>query len=101
MQKAVFRSFLLAGGLRVSDRQVRPHAVVAFVDLKCVLIIGGSLGIAPLLQVEITFFKASLNGATNLWLGCWWDDGSYPTAADYFAAHPSATGHHTVPITTG
>ena len=49
----------------------------------------------------LTFNKASLNGATNLWIGCWWNDGTYATAAAYFAAHPSEVGHHTVPITTG
>ena len=47
------------------------------------------------------FNKAELNGATNLWIGCWWDDGSYATAAAYFADHPSDPNHHTVPITTG
>jgi hypothetical protein len=49
----------------------------------------------------INFAKTALNGATNLWLGCWWDDGTYTTAAAYFAAHPSGVGHHTQPITTG
>jgi hypothetical protein len=49
----------------------------------------------------LSFFKISLNGATNLWIGCWWDDGTYPTAAAYFAAHPTGVGHHTQPITTG
>ena len=47
------------------------------------------------------FAKTALNGATTLWIGCWWDDANYPTAADYFAAHPSGVGHHTQPITTG
>jgi len=45
--------------------------------------------------------KSVLNGATTIWLGAWWDDGTYQNAAAYFAAHPSGDGHHTVPITVG
>lgn len=49
-----------------------------------------------------SYLKSSLAGATNLWIGCWWDDGTYTTPAAYFAAHPAGDGgHHTVPITTG
>ena len=47
------------------------------------------------------FPRSVLNGATNIWLGAWWDDGSYATAAAYFADHPSGGGHHTVPVTIG
>jgi hypothetical protein len=49
-----------------------------------------------------SFTKASLKEATNLWIGCWWNDNTYATTAAYFAAHPAGEGgHHTVPITTG
>lgn len=48
-----------------------------------------------------SFAQSSLNGATTIWLGSWWDDGTYSDAAAYFAAHPSDPNHHTVPITTG
>ena len=49
----------------------------------------------------LLFPRSLLNGATTIWLGAWWDDGSYTNAAAYFAAHPPGDGHHTVPITTG
>jgi hypothetical protein len=49
----------------------------------------------------LSFAKSSLNGATTIWLGSWWDDDTCQTAAAYFAAHPAGGGHHTVPVTTG
>jgi hypothetical protein len=49
----------------------------------------------------LSFYRVSLQGATNLWIGCWWDDGTYADAAAYFAAHPYDPNHHTVPVTIG
>jgi hypothetical protein len=49
----------------------------------------------------LTFPKASLSGARTIWLGAWWDDGTYATTAAYFADHPTGGGHHTQPITSG
>jgi hypothetical protein len=49
----------------------------------------------------LPFMKNSLLGATNLWIGCWWDDGTYATTAAYFDAHPTGDGHHTQPIIIG
>ena len=49
----------------------------------------------------VLFTRSLLNGATTLWLGAWWDDGTYTNAAAYFADHPAGGGHHTVPVTTG
>jgi hypothetical protein len=64
-----------------------------------------SLTLPPNFQPPYThtlpFMKNSLLGATNLWIGCWWDDGTYATTAAYFAAHPPGDGHHTQPITIG
>lgn len=51
------------------------------------------------------FNPGQLNGATQLWLGSWWDDGSYPETAEgvaaYFTDHPGGPEHHTVPILVG
>lgn len=48
---------------------------------------------------------ASLNSSTNLWLGAWWDNGTYGTDREgirgYFRDHPNASGHHTVPVIVG
>jgi hypothetical protein len=49
----------------------------------------------------VGFYKASLGNADTLWIGSWWNDGTYATAQDYFAAHPEGGGHHTVPILIG
>lgn len=49
----------------------------------------------------LSFAQSSLNGATTIWLGSWWDDDEYPTAVAYFADHPAGGGHHTVPVITG
>ena len=48
-----------------------------------------------------SFLKSGLGDADTLWVGVWWNDGTYATAADYFAAHPEGGGHHTVPILIG
>jgi hypothetical protein len=48
-----------------------------------------------------TFYKSSLGSSDTLWIGAWWDDGTYTTAQQYFAAHPEGGGHHTVPIVIG
>lgn len=48
---------------------------------------------------------AELNGSTQIWVGCWWDDGTYPGTTvgiqTYFTDHPEGTEHHTVPILVG
>ena len=59
-------------------------------------------------QAQYVFFRfssADLRGSTSLWMGSWWDDGTYPgteagTVA-YFTDHPDSPGHHTVPILVG
>jgi hypothetical protein len=45
--------------------------------------------------------KSLIGAADTLWVGAWWDDGTYSTADTYFAAHPTGGGHHTVPILIG
>jgi hypothetical protein len=55
---------------------------------------------------QLPFSVADLNGSTNLWLGAWWDDGTYGTGtpaeiASYFSDHPDTTGHHTIPVLVG
>jgi len=50
---------------------------------------------------KLTFSKSSLGNADTLWIGAWWNDGSYATAPAYFTAHPEGGGHHTVPILIG
>jgi hypothetical protein len=50
---------------------------------------------------KVTFYKASLGNSDTLWIGTWWDDGTYATAQAYFTDHPAGGGHHTVPITVG
>jgi len=47
-----------------------------------------------------------LGDATDLWVGAWWDDGTYGTGARadvirYFTDHPAEGIHHTVPIRIG
>jgi hypothetical protein len=54
----------------------------------------------------IAFSVAELNGSTNIWVGAWWDDGTYGSGNTtdtlrYFSDHPDTTGHHTVPILVG
>lgn len=44
-----------------------------------------------------------LGDATDLWVGAWWDNGTYGQGARedvmrYFTAHPAGGMHHTVPI---
>jgi hypothetical protein len=50
---------------------------------------------------KFLFPKSVLGGAATIWLGAWWDDGTYTDAAAFFADHPAGGGHHTVPVTTG
>jgi hypothetical protein len=49
----------------------------------------------------ITFDQSDLGDSDTLWIGTWWDDGTYATAQAYFEDHPAGGGHHTVPITVG
>ena len=53
----------------------------------------------------ISFTRADLNGGTDMWMGTWWDDGTYPATEQgviaYFEAHPNGGMHHTVPIRIG
>ena len=55
----------------------------------------------PPYQNTMTFFKSSLGNADTLWIGAWWNDGTYSNAEAYFAAHPEGGSHHTVPIIVG
>jgi hypothetical protein len=48
-----------------------------------------------------SFYKSTLGDADTIWVGVWWDDGTYATAQAYFQDHPAGGGHHTVPITVG
>jgi len=88
-----------------TDQQVRVFLMAFATDPNNPTWSDASLSLPPNFQPPyintLSFYKASLNGATNLWIGCWWDDGSYSNAAAYFAAHPSDPNHHTVPVTTG
>ena len=58
-------------------------------------------------SVHYMHFNAQqLSGSTQLWMGSWWDDGTYRANAEgvaaYFAAHPGGVPeHHTVPILVG
>lgn len=51
------------------------------------------------------FNPGEITGATDVWVGSWWDDGSYPSTRDgviaYFRDHPEGGSHHTVPIRIG
>ncbi len=53
----------------------------------------------------VSFTPSDLNGATKIWVGCWWDDDTYPATSTgieaYFTAHPEGGEHHTVPILVG
>jgi hypothetical protein len=53
-------------------------------------------------QGSETIPLASQNVPTRVWIGAWWDNGTYASTAAgiaaYFAAHPSGGTHHTVPI---
>jgi len=46
-----------------------------------------------------------VSGASNLWVGAWWNDGALPDwqagVTAQFAAHPEGGSHHTVPIRIG
>jgi hypothetical protein len=48
---------------------------------------------------------AAQTAPTTVWVGAWWDNGTYASTpagiAAYFAAHPSGGMHHTVPILIG
>jgi len=63
-----------------------------------------SLSITSTSVQRVRFPKSGLNGGTNLWIGAWWDDGTF--AGDqqgviaYFTAHGVDGGHHSVPIIT-
>src|ERR1700722_19001049 len=52
--------------------------------------------------VRVTFSVGQVFGATQIWVGSWWDDGTYPDSRDgviaYFRDHPEGGSHHTVPI---
>jgi hypothetical protein len=51
------------------------------------------------------FRATDLHSSTKLWVGAWWDDGTFAANADgikaYFQAHPDSAGHHTVPVIVG
>jgi hypothetical protein len=51
------------------------------------------------------FSPAQIFGATQMLIGSWWDDGSYPDSWDgvlsFFTNHPEGGGHHTVTIIPG
>jgi hypothetical protein len=49
----------------------------------------------------VSWFQVSMGNADTLWVGSWWDDGTYATPQAYFTAHPEGGGHHTVPILIG
>jgi hypothetical protein len=59
--------------------------------------VGRSLTIAT-----VRFTVAQVFAATQIWVGSWWDDGTYPDSRDgviaYFRDHPEGGSHHTVPI---
>ena len=52
-----------------------------------------------------TLLVAGQNTTTNLWVGAWWNNGTYAAdaagVAAYFAAHPSGGVHHSVPVIIG
>lgn len=52
--------------------------------------------------VSVPFTVAQVLTATQIWVGSWWDDGTYPDSRDgviaYFRDHPEGGNHHTVPI---
>lgn len=56
-------------------------------------------------SVEVDIPAADIGSSTHIWMGAWWNDGTYPDTLqgikDYFAAHPSGGNHHTVPIIPG
>lgn len=64
-----------------------------------------TLGVAHNGGAQTTLSPDQLNGATNLWVGAWWFDNTYPATNSgidaYFAAHPSGGGHHTTPVIIG
>jgi hypothetical protein len=51
---------------------------------------------------NLNFTAADLHGSSQIWLGSWFDDGTYPPnqagILAYFHAHPNSPGHHTVPV---
>jgi hypothetical protein len=66
-----------------------------------------AVSVPPMVQrmftsVTVTFTVGQILGATQIWVGSWWDDGTYPDSRDgviaYFRDHPEGDGHHTVPI---
>lgn len=65
----------------------------------------GSMGLSTGNTSRFQFTQGDIGSATNLWVGAWWDDGTYPATTAgieaYFTAHPSGGGHHTVPIIPG
>ncbi len=54
---------------------------------------------------QVTFMVAQVLTATQVWVGSWWDDGTYADSRDgviaYFHDHPEGGNHHTVPIILG
>ena len=61
--------------------------------------------IAGVASLTLVFRDTDPRSSTNLWVGAWWDNGTYGSNADgvraYFQAHPNATGHHTVLVIVG
>ncbi len=53
----------------------------------------------------LIFYPPDLRGSTHIWIGSWWDDGTYPGTPEgiqaYFTAHPEGGEHHTTPILVG
>lgn len=53
-------------------------------------------------SASLGFTSGQTPGATSIWVGSWWDDGTYPDSRDgviaYFRDHPEGGSHHTVPI---
>ena len=55
--------------------------------------------------VKVSFTVGQILRATGIWVGSWWDDGTYADSRDgviaYFRDHPEGGSHHTVPILVG
>jgi hypothetical protein len=52
------------------------------------------------------FLARQITGAGHLWIGAWWDNGTYGSGdqaqvIQYFTDHPYDPNHHTVPILVG
>ena len=55
--------------------------------------------------LQPVFRDTELRSSTKLWVGAWWDNGTYGSDAEgvkaYFRDHPNGTQHHTVPVIVG